>query len=142
MQLQHEMSDMGWGYVSNPSGGFLGAWWHSHEWEGCDVYLQIEQGPLCFKVGVKDKTQGSMMRHRWYEELMKVQKEMPLLPLKRPQRFGSGWTMTVAIIDMSEWLVTRSNGTLDMSSTLSNLKKAEKLLDGASLKNCISQNLI
>jgi len=49
-QLQLEISGLRWDYVPNPSGGFLGAWWYWKKWRDCDVYLQIEQGPLCSRL--------------------------------------------------------------------------------------------
>ena len=71
-RLQRELSSdsIEWDYVANASGGFLGAWWHSKSWEGQTVYLQIEQGPLCFKIGV-NQADGSRtaLRERWRERL-------------------------------------------------------------------------
>ena len=75
----------------------------------------------------------STLRHQWSEKLINVAKETSELPLKRPSRFGTGDTMTVAVVDRAAWLVTRADGLLDLDSTLANLKKAETLLDFACL---------
>jgi hypothetical protein len=131
-QLGQEKSNIGWGYVPNPSGGFLGAWWHDNEWQGCGVYLQVEQGPLCF---IADKLQRSNLRDRWHKQLMEATKRVMPLPLKRPRRFGSGATMTVAFVEQSSWLGEMSDGRLDMVATLNNLNLAEKLVDAARLSN-------
>ena len=132
--LQLEISGLGWDYVSNPSGGFLGAWWYWKKWQDCDVYLQIERGLLCFKIGVPDKSRASVMRDAWHKALMEAGKMLAQsLSLRRPKRFGSGWTMTVAVVEQSVWMVKTSNGLLDMVGTLNNLKVAEQLLEAALL---------
>jgi hypothetical protein len=57
IQIQKEISDTektDWGKIDNPSGGFMGFWWH---WKcGClddknfRIYLQLEEKKLIFKV--------------------------------------------------------------------------------------------
>jgi hypothetical protein len=132
--LQVEFQDLNWDYVPNPSGGFLAAWWHSERWEDCDLYLQIEQGSLCFKIGVPDKSRASEMRDRWHQEIMAAGTRLKQsLPLRRPKRFGSGGTMTVAVVDRSAWMATADDGALDMMSTIRNLRSAEQLMDLARL---------
>jgi hypothetical protein len=127
--------------VNNQSGGFMGAWWHFSEAEGCTAYLQIEKdGILCFKIEIEDKAEPSTLRRQWSEKLINVAKETSELPLKRPSRFGTGATMTVAVIDRAAWLVTRADGLLDLDSTFANLKKAETLLDFACLKKSDSKS--
>jgi hypothetical protein len=131
-QLQLEILGLGWDYVPNQSGGFLGAWWHSKKWQDCDVYLQIEQGPLCFKISVPDKSRASDMRDGLHKELMEATKRLTQsLPLKRPKRFGSGWTMTVAVVEPSAWMVKSCSGSLDIVGTMNNLRIAEQLLEAA-----------
>jgi PD-(D/E)XK nuclease superfamily len=133
-QLAHEKKGLDWGYVNTPTGGFLGAWWHDRTWEGCNVYLQIEggveRGTLCFKISVVDKTRCADLRHRWYTRLMESNSVAPL-PLKRPQKFGAGWVMTVASIEQSSWMAETPDGRLDMVATLTNLRSAEQLIDTA-----------
>jgi hypothetical protein len=48
---RNSLNDPGWGHVSNPSGGFLGFWWHWRECKAlrCDIYLQIEDAS-CLKI--------------------------------------------------------------------------------------------
>jgi hypothetical protein len=53
------------------------------------------------------------------------------LPLKRPQKFGAGWVMTVASIEQSSWMAETPDGRLDMVATLTNLRSAEQLIDTA-----------
>jgi hypothetical protein len=133
-QLQHELADLGWDYVANPSGGFLGAWWHCGEWQRSEVFLQIEQGPLCFKISVPDKSQASDMRDGWHEKIMESARGLAQsLPLQRPKRFGRGWVMTAAVVERAAWMVETSNGLLDMVGTLKNLRVASQVLDAAQL---------
>jgi hypothetical protein len=125
---------LGWGYVPNQSGGFLGAWWCTKKLQDCELYLQIEQGSLCFKISVKDKSQASDIRDRWHKKLLEAAKRLTQsLPLTRPKRFGRGWTMTVAVIEPSAWMVETSDGLLDTVGTLNNLMVAEQLLETAQL---------
>jgi len=131
-QLQLEIVGLGWDYVPNQSGGFLGAWWYWRKWQDCDVYLQIEEGPLCFKISVPDKSRASYMRDGLHKELMEASTRLrQSLRLKRPERFGSGWTMTVAVVEQSAWMVESSNGSLDIVGTMNNLRIAEQLLEAA-----------
>jgi hypothetical protein len=90
----------------------------------------VERGTLCFKISVVDKTRCADLRHRWYTRLMESNSVAPL-PLKRPQKFGAGWVMTVASIEQSSWMAETPDGRLDMVATLTNLRSAEQLIDTA-----------
>jgi hypothetical protein len=63
--LKRTRPDFVWQYVPNPSGGFLGAWWHRTEWRGQRVYLQIEERQLCFKIHTFDSAIRSQLRDEW-----------------------------------------------------------------------------
>jgi hypothetical protein len=134
-QLEHEKKGLGWGYVPNPSRGFLGAWWHNSSWLGCEVYLQIEQGSLCFKISVDDKPQRPNLRDRWHTQLMESAKRLGTVPLRRPRRLGNGQTMTVAQVEQFAWMAENLDGSLDMVATLINLNRAERLIDTAKTIN-------
>lgn len=49
-ELESRVDIDSWSYIANPAGGFLGAWWHFVEEGDCTMYLQFEQGKLCFKI--------------------------------------------------------------------------------------------
>ena len=51
--LETEVDIDSWGYVPNPSGGFLGAWWHFEKIEDGKMYLQFEEKKLCFKISYR-----------------------------------------------------------------------------------------
>jgi hypothetical protein len=130
-ELGRHKPDLGWDYVSNRAGGFLGAWWHPRDWVGHSVYLQIEQGNLCFKIDVRDAADPTSSRDQWFTQLMDTAARIPGLSLQRPRRFGTGVTMTVAIVEQSGWLAEAEDGKLDWAATLRNLELAEHLVDEA-----------
>jgi len=71
--LQEEMVDLGFGYVPNQSGGFIGAWWYRGvRWGSSGVYLQFEQDKLCFKINVGDKqtAERALLRDSWRSLLL------------------------------------------------------------------------
>lgn len=71
--------------------------------QGYPLYMQIEQGPLTFKVGDVDYEDGrSDVRGRYHEILMERRDEAP--GLERPDRFGSGYYMTLARVPAEVWL--------------------------------------
>lgn len=96
--------DGSWGYVANPSGGFLGAWWHGIDFSsaGGQMYLQFEQGDLCIKICPScAKTDRSRVRQKCYDALMKMVKtQFP--EIHKPSRFGAGQYMTIAKVSSKD----------------------------------------
>jgi hypothetical protein len=132
--LQRKLSpELEWDYVANASGGFLGAWWHSKEWtdqngKSHHVYLQIEQGPLCFKIAVSEETTDRAdLRQQWREQLLATANEIGV-DIPRPARMRSGTYMTIGRIELKHWMVERADGSLEMSGTLMNLRKFASVL--------------
>lgn len=125
--LENHIKVSDWRYVSNPSGGFLGLWWHFLNWKNCYVYLQIEQGNLCFKLGEVYENH-SKLRNEWYSIIMEKAKEEGINEIRKPQRFGSGTYMTVAIIDREYWL-GKDEELIEMDKVVENLKKYETFLE-------------
>lgn len=119
-----------WKYVPNGSGGFMGAWWHFRDWGGSEVYLQIEEGLLCFKIcpplGVAKERAN--WRNAWHKHLLASSQTVEL-GLKRPDRFGNGECMTAAIIPRERWMKLNDAGYLEIDAMLDVLKKAEALID-------------
>ena len=135
-----ESGNPGWGYVANPTGGFLGLWWgwrnlSAQDHEGARAYMQLEVRPddpsqqnLCFKVAaygaatsVKDTLKG-----KYHERIMKAGGDR----VRRPVRLRRGDTMTVAVWEPS-WLVFGAGGKLDIEKTVSCLQEAEEVLERA-----------
>ncbi|MBR5035009.1 MAG: PD-(D/E)XK nuclease family protein [Bacteroidales bacterium] len=86
-----------WSYVANPSGGFLGLWWHFVENDEVRMYLQFEQSKLCVKIEYNGEYNPSECRNRYHYKLLRVCEEMKL-PIERPSRFGAGVYMTIGVI--------------------------------------------
>lgn len=57
MYLENTMKneDFGWDNVNNPSGGFIGLWWHYKEIAFGRLYLLLNNCELCFKIEIRDK---------------------------------------------------------------------------------------
>lgn len=125
LELRTLLGDGDWKYVSNPSGGFMGYWWHWREIK----YLQLEQGKLCYKIEVKDKALRAQQWEQWHQSVMQKQSDFEL-KIKRPRR-ADGTYMTVAVLD-GDYRQVDARGIIDMSRTVALLKQAERLLDAAS----------
>ena len=125
-KLQEEGIHGHWDYVANPRGGFNGFWWHWKDADSCRVYLQLENEKLCCKIQVKDKSKRSELRSLWSKIILEHCNKLVLSFIK-PERFGNGEFMTVAILD--EYRTTDKNGMIDLQQTLATLKKAETMLD-------------
>ena len=128
-QLQVELKDGEWGYVPNPSGGFMGLWWHFHENQECKQYLQIEETNLCFKIMVSDKDKRREYRNTWHNRIIENSAGLEL-QISKPERFGLGQYMTVCILD-EEYRAVDNNGLIDINATLVRLRQVEKTLTKA-----------
>ena len=117
-----------WGQVNNPAGGFLGLWWGSKrvkENTTDDVYLQLEDHRLCFKVGAGESDDKQALKLKWHNRLTR---EHP--KVVKPPRLRVGSSMTVARWD-GRWMQFNEHG-FDLTATLSILQEAENVLFAAS----------
>lgn len=126
MKLKDLLGAGSWDYVANPSGGFLGFWWHFQGDDRCEQYLQLEQNKLCFKIWVKNSDERRELRWEWYEKIKSTSKKFEI-NLKKPERFGNGNYMTVCVYD-GEYRVVE-NGVVNLQKTVDLLKCAEKILE-------------
>ena len=100
-----------WGYVNNPNGGFWNAVLNWDYWNDYPAYIQLEEGKLCFKISTdpdevelpEDMTRGEV-RNQLHDLIMTKANDFGLNHIRRPDRFGSGNYMTVAIVDRENWL--------------------------------------
>ena len=115
----------GWGYVPNPSGGFLGFWWVPPELpEGCPAYLQLEHDKLCFKVSAEDSSTERQDELKWqWHERITAQHERVV----KPGRMRRGATMTVAVHEEG-WLRYDNEDNLSIDDTVEALQQAERWL--------------
>jgi hypothetical protein len=107
-----------WGYVANPSGGFMGFWWSWNDVLGGSLYLQLEQMWLTAKVEVPDEASRTVMREVWSERVTSAFAQS--LKFQRPRRFGRGKFMTVALADY----LRLDAGRLDLDATVNVLQQA------------------
>lgn len=115
-----------WYYVANPNGGFLGFCWHWRSLPNCRIYLQFEEGPLCIKIECLDDANQSVIRNEWSDTIIRKAKEHGYDYVVKPDRFGKGSYMTVAVIH-SDYLFKEEQ--IDMNRMISEINKIENLLD-------------
>lgn len=124
-----------WHKVNNQAGGFWNAVLNWYYWGDYPVYLQIEQGKLCFKISTDpdeidiklNPDQRSQLRNKWYAAILKEAKKQGLEGIEKPSRFGNGKYMTVAVVNQQNWL-GQGNECLDKEEALAKLKKYEIFL--------------
>lgn len=122
--LDSQLDITDWKYV--PIGDFIGAWWHFSSWKEYNVYLQIEQGSLCFKIG--DVLENhSQIRNEWYEILIAKAKDEKLIEIKKPSRFGTGNCMTVAVVEINDWLGAEDRP-IDKTTVIKKLQNYQEFL--------------
>lgn len=128
-ELQHQLGDGEWGYVANPSGGFIGYWWNWISGGESEKYLQIEQAKLCFKISVDDAAKRSEQQAFWLARFLRAASDRSLQVVK-PNRIRTGQTMTIVVLDR-EYRVVDSRGLLDIAATGEVLRSAADVLNHA-----------
>ena len=126
IRLQTELGAGDWDYVHNPSGGFLGMWWHFQGDDSCEQYIQLEEEKLCIKIWVNKAEDRKALRAKWFRTFVDSGKEKKL-SLTKPARFGSGKFMTVCIFS-GEYRQIDENGIINIKHTVALLQKAEHIL--------------
>lgn len=127
--LQSEWKKGTWRKVVNPSGGFMGFYWHFTDIEGGKVYLQIEETRLCFKLSADDDANRKALRTKWHKLIMQSRKNIaPELAVSRPTRFGSGKYMTIGVVDD---FIVKKDSLLDSVKTPEILQQVKQILDAA-----------
>jgi hypothetical protein len=128
-QLQTKLEKGRWKYVPNPRGGFMSFMWGA-EIEG-RPYLLLEEGKLCFKICVTDKSdRNASYSKSWCKALIAARdKSKHELNLIKPERFGAGKNMTVCIA--KEYRVWGSDNRINVEETVRKLLQAEAILKAA-----------
>ncbi|WP_028374948.1 PD-(D/E)XK nuclease family protein [Leeuwenhoekiella sp. MAR_2009_132] len=132
--LETEIGLVNWHYVNNQNGGFWNAVLNWDYWDIFPVYLQIEQGNLCFKISTdpeelempKNITR-SQIRNKIYHLITENAKKEGLDKVKRPDRFGHGKYMTAAIVKKHNWL-GKKDDKIDAIKIAETLKEYKKFL--------------
>lgn len=124
-ELESRVDIDSWSYVANPSGGFLGAWWHFVDSRDCTMYLQFEQGKLCFKISYEGEEDRSAVRYRAHSKLLETAREK-YPEIRRPDRFGTGTYMTIAVVNEESLFGV---GLVDFDALTLKLKEYESLIE-------------
>ena len=109
--LEKQIQIINWNFVNNPNGGFWNAVLNWDYWGDYPAYIQLEEGKLCFKVSTdpdevdipEDMTRGEI-RNQLNDLIITKAKESGLQHIRKPDRFGNGNYMTVAVVDRENWL--------------------------------------
>lgn len=125
--LEKQIQIVNWHYVNNPSGGFWNAVLNWDYWDNYPAYLQLEQGKLCFKIStdpdeveVPENLTRAEIRNQLHNLILTKASEFGLKHIRRPDRFGNGNYMTVAIVDRENWLGA-DNDRLDKETVVKTL---------------------
>ena len=86
----------------------------------------IEQGKFCFKIWVADADQRKFKRQQMHESVLRHCPNRGIVA-KRPQRFGHGQYMTVAVLDQ-EFPPVRPNRLIDQDATLAIVHAAQAVV--------------
>ena len=90
--------------------------------------MQIEQGNLCFKISTHPDDVGKVVMNRpnirqeWFEHVVSAAREANLQEIRRPDRFGNGNYMTVAVVDREAWL-GKDDSIVEKEKVIANLKR-------------------
>jgi len=125
--LDTQIDGAGWEWVNNPANGFLGFWWCFIPWKGYWVYLQIDKGNLCFKVGEIEDNKRSAIRDELHDIIIKQAQNENRAEIKKP-KFGKGKNMTVAIVSRENWLGA-DGSVLDKEKVIGTLKEYQSFLN-------------
>jgi len=109
--LEKQIQIINWHYVNNPSGGFWNAVLNRDYWGDYPTYLQLEQGKLCFKISTHPKEvempenlTRAEIRNQLHNLILTKANNFGLQHIRRPDRFGNGNYMTVAVVNRENWL--------------------------------------
>lgn len=126
-----ELEDAYWDYVNNPSRPFYGMWWYWCSWTYGTLYFQFNEFDLQIRLNEIKRTKDfKIARNKTYDKLMEAVENNKEYKGKitKPERFGVGNSMTIAVVDQSAWLSLDKTGCLDKDGVLKKLHKLEKFL--------------
>ena len=132
--LEKEINIINWNYVNNPSNSFWCAVLSWDYWDIYPAYIQIEEGKLCFKIStdpeeldMPENVTRSGIRNQLHNLILSKAKDFNFTNIRRPDKFGSGKYMTVAIIDRENWLGA-DNSKIDKNAVVNLLTSYREFL--------------
>ena len=105
----------------------MGFCWHVRDEGECDLYLQLEQDKLCFKISVDAEDKRIDLRSHWHQAITEKCAVSGLKTMP-PARFGNAQRMTVAVLDR-DYRIANDDGVIDIDRTLVEIRNAESLID-------------
>ena len=126
-----------WYHVPNPSGGFWNACVNWKYREDIPFFIQLEESKLVFKISTHpedidtDKllyTSRGEIRNKMHEFIEKKAHSEKCLEITKPDRFGTGNYMTVAVVKKEYWL-GNDDDFVDIEKVISNIQKYESFQD-------------
>lgn len=119
---------LGWGYVSNAKGGFMGLWWYP--FESRRYYIQLEENTLTFRLTAKHDPPSSQFRKDCKAKLEFQAKERKIELAKFGRRAGK--TSGLANLAGDYMAVDKVEGKriLNLEKTIQTIKKMKTLLEG------------
>lgn len=132
--VESEIYIENWNFVNNPNKGFWCAVLNWESWNSYPVYLQIEEKKLCFKISthpgdvkMPPNVNRSQIRNELSNSILKEARSKGLTQIRKPDRFGNGKYMTIAVIDGENWLGNEDEK-INKNSTIENLKFYKQFL--------------
>lgn len=118
-----------WNYVSNPSGGFWGFWYHWVECQDFKLYIQIENRigvDIQVKIKIESREPSIQILNQICAELCGLASKYDL-EVTRPKKLRIGRTSTLAIVENA--LPLTLGNKIDTEQLLKNLQNLQQLLD-------------
>lgn len=126
-KLKQDLNDGDFGYVANPSGGFMGYWFGGEDiGGGATLYLQSEQGKFCFKIHVKEKNKRKAAKKFWHPVVLEAGKQAGLEVVK-PRVMRTGQWFTIGVIKTPKnkpWISLNEEEKINYEETLHIAQKA------------------
>lgn len=135
MAVREELGDGEWSYIANPSGGFLGYWWHWRKITGGSLYLQLEEAKACFKVETQEGFHPGDLKWPCHNLIMTTAEALGV-KTRKPSVMRQGAWMTVAVLEEDYRKTHLENGVhvIDFKTTINVLKEMERVVDEAAKK--------
>lgn len=134
--LENEKVLINWHFVNNPTGGFWNGLLNWDYWGLYPAYIQLEESKLCFKIStdpdeltMPEGVTRSDIRNELHSLVVSKGKEHGLHNIRRPNRFGNGKYMTVAVVDRENWLGP-DDSLVDKESVIKTLNSYKDFIKG------------
>lgn len=120
-----------WHFVNNPGGGFWNMSLNWGYWGHFPIYIQIEQGKMCYKIALADyetgadnsKTDVNRVQDFVHSELLRFAEETGVKEIQRPYPFvHRGAYRTIAIVEQDYWL-GQGDTLVDKTAVINNLQR-------------------